>query len=95
MYNDKLVYKVVIWVFFGISLWKEKEVLITVYLWVYSLCIYELFCTLRILPNIIQLWIYNNVNIVFYGSEPTILTEAKPRSILLAQTHKKQYPLIP
>ncbi len=28
MHNDKLVYKVVIWVFFGISLWKEKESLI-------------------------------------------------------------------
>ncbi len=28
MYNDKLIYKVVIWVFFGISLWKEKEALI-------------------------------------------------------------------
>ncbi len=27
MYNDKLVYKVVIWVFFGISIWKEKEIL--------------------------------------------------------------------
>ncbi len=27
MYNDKLVYKVVIWVFFGISLWKGKEAL--------------------------------------------------------------------
>ncbi len=27
MYNDKLGYKVVIWVFFGISLWKEKEAL--------------------------------------------------------------------
>ncbi len=27
MYNDKLVYKVVISVFFGISLWKEKEAL--------------------------------------------------------------------
>ncbi len=27
MYNDKLVYKVVIWVFFGISLWKEKAAL--------------------------------------------------------------------
>ncbi len=24
MYNDKLVYKVVIWAFFGITLWKEK-----------------------------------------------------------------------
>ncbi len=27
MYNDKLVCKVVIWVFCGISLWKEKEAL--------------------------------------------------------------------
>ncbi len=27
MYNDKLVYKVIIWVFFGISLWKEKVAL--------------------------------------------------------------------
>ncbi len=25
MYNDKLVDKVVNWMFFGISLWKEKE----------------------------------------------------------------------
>ncbi len=25
MYNDKLVYEVVIWVFGGISLWTEKE----------------------------------------------------------------------
>ncbi len=29
MYNDKLVYKVVIWVFFRISLWKETEALNT------------------------------------------------------------------
>ncbi len=27
MYNDKLVYKVVIWVFLGVILWKEKEAL--------------------------------------------------------------------
>ncbi len=27
MYNDKLVYKLIIWVFFLISLWKEKEAL--------------------------------------------------------------------
>ncbi len=27
MYNGKLVYKVVIWVFFGISLWKEEVAL--------------------------------------------------------------------
>ncbi len=28
MYNDYLVYKVVIWAFFGISLWTEKVALI-------------------------------------------------------------------
>ncbi len=27
MYNDQLVYKVVIWAFFGISLWKDKVAL--------------------------------------------------------------------
>ncbi len=27
MYNDKLVYEVVIWVIFGIKLWKEKVAL--------------------------------------------------------------------
>ncbi len=27
MYTDNLVYKVVIWAFFGISLWKEKVAL--------------------------------------------------------------------
>ncbi len=27
MYNDQLLYKVVIWVFFGISLWTEKVAL--------------------------------------------------------------------
>ncbi len=27
MYNDQLVYKVVIWPFFGISLWTEKVAL--------------------------------------------------------------------
>ncbi len=27
MYNDRLVYKVAIWVFFGISLWTEKVAL--------------------------------------------------------------------
>ncbi len=30
MYNDKLVYKAVIWVYFGVILWKEKEALITI-----------------------------------------------------------------
>ncbi len=28
IYNDQLVYKVVIWAFFGISLWTEKVALI-------------------------------------------------------------------
>ncbi len=32
MYNDQLVYKVVMWVVFVISLWKEKEPLIFVIL---------------------------------------------------------------
>ncbi len=27
MYNDKLAYKVVIWVFLGVMLWKEKDTL--------------------------------------------------------------------
>ncbi len=27
MYNDKLVYKVVIWVYFGVILWKEEDAL--------------------------------------------------------------------
>ncbi len=27
MYNDKLVYKIVIWAFWGVILWKEKEAL--------------------------------------------------------------------
>ncbi len=32
MYNDQLVYKVVIWAFFGISLWKEK-VALNIWFW--------------------------------------------------------------
>ncbi len=38
MYNDKLVYKIIIWVFFRISLWKEKEALIidVLFLWTYN-----------------------------------------------------------
>ncbi len=48
MYNDQLLYKIVIWAFFGISLWKEKVALnpswicmhetINVYLWLYICC---------------------------------------------------------
>ncbi len=26
MYNNKLVYKVVIWVYFGVIVWNEKEI---------------------------------------------------------------------
>ncbi len=32
MYNDQLVYKVVIWAIFGISLWTEKVALTYIYL---------------------------------------------------------------
>ncbi len=41
MYNDQLVYNVVIWAFFGISLWKEKVGLIykIVLQMEYNLCI--------------------------------------------------------
>ncbi len=31
IYNDQLVYKVVIWAFFGISLWTEKVALINIF----------------------------------------------------------------
>ncbi len=33
MYNNKLVYKVAIWMYFGISLWKEKEALTYEQVW--------------------------------------------------------------
>ncbi len=32
MYNDQLIYKVVIWRFFGITLWTEKVALIKEYI---------------------------------------------------------------
>ncbi len=38
--------------------------------------------------NIIQIWTYHEGNIVFYGSEATVLTEAKLRTILLQKIHK-------
>ncbi len=38
--------------------------------------------------NIIQIWTCDEGNIEFCGSEATILTEAKPRSILLPKIHK-------
>ncbi len=42
MYNDKLVYNVVIWVFLGISLWKEKVALILYkYYYNYTLSTYH------------------------------------------------------
>ncbi len=39
MYNDKLVYRVS-WVFFGISLWKEKKVLINAFI-MYTVIYYQ------------------------------------------------------
>ncbi len=36
MYNEHLVYKVVIWVFFGISLWTEKVALIMIHLFLFA-----------------------------------------------------------
>ncbi len=36
MYNDQLVYKVLIWAYFGISLWKEKVALTA--LFVHTAC---------------------------------------------------------
>ncbi len=42
--------------------------------------------------DIIQIWICDEGNMEFYGSEATILTEAKPRSILLLKIHKTQLP---
>ncbi len=33
MYNDQLVYKVIIWASFGISLWKKNVALTTIQLW--------------------------------------------------------------
>ncbi len=40
MCNDQLVYNVVIWVFFGISLWTEKVALTTVF-WVFFTVFYN------------------------------------------------------
>ncbi len=41
MYNGKLVYKVVIWAFFGISLWKKKVALTTTnYSYFYLIAVY-------------------------------------------------------
>ncbi len=38
--------------------------------------------------NTIQIWTCNEGNMEFYGSEATVLTEVKPRSILLPKIHK-------
>ncbi len=38
--------------------------------------------------DIIQIWTCDEGNMEFYGSETTILTEAKPMSILLLKIHK-------
>ncbi len=41
-----------------------------------------------VLINIIQIWTCDEGNMEFYGSEATILTKAKPRSIFLPKIHK-------
>ncbi len=41
-----------------------------------------------IMRNMIQIWTCDEGNMEFYGSELTILTEAKPRSILLPKIYK-------
>ncbi len=43
----------------------------------------------KCLYNIIQIWTCDEDNMEFYGSEATILTEVKPRSILLPKKKKK------
>ncbi len=42
MYNDQLVYKVVIWAFFGISLWTEKVALSCMFMGIID---YERLCS--------------------------------------------------
>ncbi len=42
--------------------------------------------------NIIQIWTCDEGNMEYYGSEATILTKAKPRSILLPKIHKTHIP---
>ncbi len=43
---------------------------------------------LHLTYNNIQIWTCDKVNMEFYGSEATILTKEKPRSILLPKIHK-------
>ncbi len=51
MYNDKLEYNVVIWAFFGISLWKEKNALSINDLWSISQVIYSFNSPCHQYPN--------------------------------------------
>ncbi len=51
MYNDQLIYKVVIWAFFGISLWKERVALNLVTFDVSDLMIKLLLLSLTFLNN--------------------------------------------
>ncbi len=48
IYNNQLVYKVVSWVFFGISLWKEKVDLMSIY-----------DSSSRVNPSLQQFWPYH------------------------------------
>ncbi len=61
MYNDKLVYKVVIWAFWGISLWKEMVALVfcdTVS--ILSLVDWSAFKFIPLLYHLLRLAIYDN-----------------------------------
>ncbi len=71
MYNDKLVYKLVIWVFFGIRLWKKKVALISFLYWIWTslfICWYD-FCDGKIIHEhkLKFLWIcFHNLGKLFH-----------------------------
>ncbi len=48
----------------------------------------ELYSYKQLFLTIIQIWTSDEGNMEFYGSEATILTEVKARSILLPKIHK-------
>ncbi len=61
MYNDQLVYKVVIWAYFGIRLWKEKVALSDSSLLSIYLCYYE---TILVYPALLtEKWFKLNPSI--------------------------------
>ncbi len=52
---------------------------------IFSLC--HMTCSTKN-RDIIQIWTCDEANMEFYGSEATILSEAKPRSILLPKIYR-------